>query len=758
MSHKAGIRFLVGPGYATVMPDFDFETYSEAGYYWDGPADRWRGITKNKPGLPAVGAPVYSEHPSTELLSLAFDLKDGKGDRLWVPGMLPPQELFDHILNGGLLEAWNSSFEFYIWKNVCQARMNWPALPLHQLRCAMSKARSWSLPGALGNAAKVIGAPEQKDKAGNALLSKLSVPRSPTKKDRRLRRTPADEPEMFGHLYGYNVQDIKAEAAVSLMTPDLSPEELDLWMLDQRINTGGVQIDMAALDDCISIINQAQDRYNLELQTITGGAVQAASEIQKIQKWMTGQGVTMRSLDKDNVAAALAPNDPYNLPPNIRRVLEIRASIGAASVKKLFALARQTSKDGRIRDLFAFCGADRTGRFAGRGPQPQNLPNSGPAVRKCEGCSAVYWTKHNRCPSCGTDHAFSAEEEWGIHAVEAALQAISTRNLEYVEKLWGDATAAVAGCLRGLFSAAPGHDLICSDFSAIEAVVLAFMAGEEWRMEVFRTHGKIYEMSAAKITGIPFEEMMQHKKDTGQHHPMRKKIGKVAELASGYAGWVGAWKNFGADKFMNDDEIKQNILAWRKASPMIEEFWGGQWRKDPNRWHFTPELYGIEGAAVSAVMNPGQCFGYRSVSFGVKDDVLYCRLPSGRMLNYHRPRLIPGTAPHGNPILNLTYEGWNSDYKKGPTGWMRLDTYGGKLTENIVQAVARDILAYAMINLDKAGYKIVLHVHDEIVSEVPEGTGSVEEFERIMGTMPPWCADWPVKAAGGWRGKRYRKD
>lgn len=750
----AGFRVPVGTGFATVMPDFDFETYSEAGYYWDGPADRWRGITQTKPGLPAVGAPVYSEHPSTEILSLAYDLKDGRGERLWVPGMLPPQELFDHILHGGLLEAWNSSFEFYIWKNVGSAKLGWPALPLGQLRCAMAKSKAWSMPGALGNAAQVLGSSEQKDKAGHALLGKLSVPRSPTKTDRRLRRTPADEPLMFGQLYGYNLQDIKAEAAVSLMTPDLNPIELDLWLLDQRINTGGVHIDRIALENCISIINQAQERYNVELQTITGGAVQAASEIQKIQKWMQTQGVTMRSLDADNIAAALAANNPYNLPPHVRRVLEIRASIGAASVKKLFALARQTSWDDRIRDLFAFCGADRTGRFAGRGPQPQNLPNSGPIVRKCEGCGTVYWTGLNHCPNCGTDHAFSAEAEWGIDAVESALAVISTRDLSLVEKYWGDATAAVAGCLRGLFSASSGHDFICSDFSAIEAVVLAFMAGEQWRMDVFRTHGKIYEMSAAKITGVPFEQMMQHKKDTGQHHPMRKKIGKVAELASGYAGWIGAWKNFGADQFMNDDEIKKNILAWRAASPMIEEFWGGQWRKDPNRWHFTPELYGIEGAAVSAVMNPGQCFAYRGITFGVKDDVLYCKLLSGRMLNYHKPRLEPGTAPHGNPIQNLTYEGWASIRNR----WERMDTYGGKLTENIVQATARDILAHAMLNLDKAGYTIVLHIHDEIVAEVPEGVGSVEEVERIMGTMPPWCVDWPVRAAGGWRGKRYRKD
>ena len=211
----AGTRVPAGPGHAIVMPDLDFETYSEAGYYWDGPANRWRGVTKTNPGLLAVGAPVYSEHPSTEVLSLAYDLKDGRPSRLWVPGMKPPQELFDHIARGGLLEAWNSAFEFYIWKNVCNARMGWPELPVHQLRDAMAKARAWSMPGALKNAAKVLNAPEQKDKAGDVLLRKLSIPRTPTKNDDRLRRTPADEPLLFGQLYSYNIQDIKAEASVS---------------------------------------------------------------------------------------------------------------------------------------------------------------------------------------------------------------------------------------------------------------------------------------------------------------------------------------------------------------------------------------------------------------------------------------------------------------------------------------------------------------------------------------------------------------
>jgi DNA polymerase len=372
-------------------------------------------------------------------------------------------------------------------------------------------------------------------------------------------------------------------------------------------------------------------------------------------------------------------------------------------------------------------------------------------VIRCPGCGRVYWTGLLTCPACGALRGPDCKTDWGIEAVNAALVDISTRDLARIESQWGDAVAAVSGCLRGLFAAAPGCEFICSDFSAIEAVVLAELAGEEWRQIVFRTHGKIYEKTASDITGIPFDEILNYKKETGTHHPTRKKYGKIPELAGGFGGGLGAWKAFGAGEFMDDDEIQDKIKAWRRASPLISKFW-----------------YGIQDAAFMAVQNPGHCYQYQApatscgqppaIIYGVRDDILYCRLPSGRNLTYHAPRLEPDTDFRGRPSLRLTYMGWNSDYKKGPQAWTRLDTWGGKLTENYVQATARDLLAFSMPPLERAGYPIVLHVHDEIVSEVPAGSGDVAEFERIMSTVPAWAHGWPVKAAGGWRGDRYRKD
>ena len=906
----------VAHGFSTVRAEMDFETYSEAGFNFDEDAGRFKGLGASKKGLSAVGAAVYAQHASTEVLCLAYNLKDGLGPRLWLPGEPPPHDLIAHFQSGGLVEAHHSFFEYCIWNFVCVRKLGWPAISHTQLRCSMSKAASFALPMSLDKLSEAIDAPIKKDKEGKAVMLKLTQPRTPTKTDPSLRYDPIRYADQYTRLGEYCINDTYAESEVSAMLPDLSPDELELWLLDQQINIRGVHIDKESLDNCISIVEQAFDKYSEELRTICGGFydekgvwkwnVSTPAELANIRVYLAANGVRTTSLDAEHLALLLARED---LPPHCRRVLEIRDMLSASSVKKLFSLLNHLGEDNRVRGLFAFCGADRTGRFAGRGPQPQNFPSGGPKLSLCDkvnGCGHYYRGGLLNCPWCGADAAFSSpKQDWSHEAVDQALRVIASRNLQYVEHYFGDPISVISGCLRGLFTAAPGKDFICSDFSAIEAVVLAELAGEAWRQEVFRTHGKIYEMGAAKITGTPFEEFMRvagypditkegwwvdEPLPGGKHHALRKTIGKVSELAcfgsetlvltidgykrivdidendklwdgfnwvtssgcvergvketleldgvmvtldhkiatqvgwqnahdlmyydevrkdaydyafdlmpegwheeaptqigdgydarsevydiadagsrnrftiatnnghlivhnSGYAGWIGAWKNFGADKFMTDDEIKKAILVWRDASPMIVELWGGQWRKHPNKWEFTAEFYGLEGAAVQAVMNPGQAYSYRSITYQVHADVLYCRLPSGRLLCYHTPRLMQSTAPHGNPVWQLTYMGQDS-----VTGqWVRLNTYGGKLCENAVQAVARDLLVFSLKNLEKAGYPIVLHIHDEIVAEVDKGTGSIEEFERIMAIMPPWASDWPIRAAGGWRGLRYRK-
>lgn len=748
-----GEVFPAGLGTSTTLPDFDFETYSEAGYVFREDKQRWSspdGAPGTTRGLGLVGAPAYSEHPSTEVLTLAYDLKDAAGPRVWMPDLPAPADLFDYLADPrNLIEAWNVGFERLIWWNVCRRRYGWPELRLEQLRCAMAKSRAHGLPGKLGLAGQVLGLYVQKDKEGDRLLKLFSMPRNPTKTDARRRITLADAPADAAGLVRYNITDIQAEAAVARQCPDLEGEELEFWLADQAINARGVGIDIEGVRNCIAIVEQAHERANAELAALTGGAVQRASEIAKMQRWLGDLGVHLESLDEDGVGAALA-ND---LPAAARRALELRQQVGSASVKKVYAMNLQVCADNRLRDLFSYHAA-RTGRPTGNGPQPTNLPKAGPKVYRC-GCGR-HGSPPEACTWCGMPRPPGARDvEWCVEAAEDALAAIATRDIATVERHYREPMLAVSGCLRSLFQAGPGKELISSDFTAIEAVVLAALAGEEWRLDVFRAGTDIYLESISRSTGTPLADLLAYKKERGMHHPLRQK-GKIQELSLGFGGWLGALRAFGAEG--TDDELKAQVLAWRAASPCIVEFWGGQTR-DFGR---STEYFGLEGAAVMAVKQPGFWRkvtrwdgSFTGVSYLCTGAVLYCKLLSGRHLAYHSPRLSPADKAWRGEML--TFEGYNTNPKKGPPGWQTMQLYGGLLCENVVQAAARDVQRHAIVNLEKRGYPVVLHVYDEDVSEVPEGWGSIEEFEAIMGTMPAWAQGWPISARGGWRGGRYRK-
>jgi hypothetical protein len=488
----AGTQLIAGLGVATIYADIDFETYSPAGFVWNAEAQRWDGppgAPQQKKGLPVVGTTVYSAHPGFEILSMSYDLKDGRGRRHWHPGMALPQDLFAHITAGQPLEAWNVGFERWTWEQLCVARWNWPPVHPDQWRCAMAKARAHALPGALAKTGEVLNLAVQKDAGGKRLLDKFSVPQKPTKGDPRLRTPPIwtneDAAREFGVLLGagiretaarkviqadiddtqalarYNDIDIASEAEASSLIPDLSPDELAYWRDDQAINKRGVQIDVASIDACISIIRQAQERYGDELLALTGCK---PTEIAKLQGWLHGQGVHLDSLDEDAVEAALRGM----LPPAARRALEIRAAVGSASVKKVFAMRNQVSAAGRLHDLYSYHAA-RTGRPTGNGPQPTNLPKAGPNVYRCGyeltrdgdtllptgGCGRYHGAHTMRCHHCGkfTLRGPKAAREWSPDAMEDALEAIGHGSLDWLEMVFGEAMLTIAGCLRGLFIA-----------------------------------------------------------------------------------------------------------------------------------------------------------------------------------------------------------------------------------------------------------------------------------------------------------------
>lgn len=770
-----GTTLNVGLHQSTVLADFDFETFSMAGFVWDETRQKWGplpGVNPQGKGLGSVGVVNYTEHPSFEVLSLYYDLKDGTGRHFWQPGLPNPQALFDHLAAGKLLEAWNIGFERRAWRQ-CVALYGWPSIEPHvpQLRCAMAKSRAYCRPGKLSKAAEVAETLD-KDAEGEKGIKLFSVPQNPTKKQPKIRLTQADEPELFQRLIiEYNEVDIRSEAHNSANTPDLTPIELEYWQADQAINDRGVAVDMTTLHAAVKVIDRATDKYGREFAALTGGI--KPSEVQQMAGWCKGQGVDLPDMTEETIADYL--DSDAIIPPLVRRALEIRSLVASASVKKVFAMINQASSDDRLHDLFAFHAA-RTGRPTGQGPQPTNLPKAGPDVWLCQ-CGRRYGHDRPTCGWCGVGAEgrrkpeYQADgtrvlvpvlpgdkpEEWSPEAMHDAIDVLAVGSMELLELIFGNALLTLAGCLRGMFIAGPGRRLISSDYTAIEAVVLAVLAGEQWRIDLFKEGGKIYEKSGALVVGLPYEDILAHKKATGQHHPARQ-IGKVAELALGYQGWIGAWKQFDKKGTMTDDEVKKVILAWRAASPAIVEFWGGQSRRGGGRT--TWELFGVEGAFIQCILKPGEWVTHRGLHFLTMEvagkRTTYIQLPSGRRLTYHDTKLSESTK-YGCQYA-IEYWGWNTNPKNGPVSkWIRMYTWGGRLVENIVQAVANDILRFATVNLERAGYPVVLHVYDEIVAEVAEDFGSVEELEAYMKRLPAWAQDWPIGAAGGWSGKRYRK-
>lgn len=721
-------------------PGFDFETYSEAGYVERAPgkwgAPDWAG--KRKPGLGLIGVRQYVEHPSTRVLSLAYDVKDGRGVRLWVPGMPPPIDLFGYLASGGPWQAFNAAFEIEVWEHICHRRMGWPPLPQLTCRDTMARVQAFNLPGSLANASDVLGL-EGKQKDGLALIQLFSCP--PNMRAKQAYLPP--ERHALGHLfYSYNARDVVAEAEVAARVPELREVDLRFWQSTLRMNMRGITIDVDACQKLIAQLEPFLADADARIAELTCGAVENTTQVQRIIKFLHAHGIHVDTLDNEALDALVAEPD---LPPLVYEVLELRQSSNGAGVKKLWRMLELVSSENTITHQFVFSGA-HTGRDSARDVQPQNLPKQGPVVKTCEGCGAQYGKglKHDFCPACGCMGAFSVEsKKWNVDAII---------NCPGLRDYYPSPVIAATGCVRGVCIARPGHDLICSDYSSIEAVVTAALAGEQWRLDAFASGSDIYLESCARILGKSID---WYRENGWKEHPDRQKLGKPCELALGFGGWIGAWRNF--DKSGRpDDEIKKIILAWRAASPAVVELWGGQVRGKP----WAPdkfELFGLEGMAIAAINWPGQRFSFRDlITYYVENDILHAQLPSGRCIYYHRPRLDPSERAPGQ--LQISYEGFNTNQSKGRYGWGRFGTYGGSLAENVVQAVANDIFRIGTLSVESTGkYFPVMRTHDELVCEVVAGTGDITEFEALFGLRPPWAINWPIKAAGGWIGRRYRK-
>lgn len=603
------------------------------------------------------------------------------------------------------------------------------------MRCCQAKAKANGYPPNLEDVGIVLKLHERKDTSGDKLIRKLSVPKNPTKANADLRWTPETAPEDFEQFYAYNRQDIRTEAEASARIPDLSTRELRIWQFDLLCNKRGMQIDAKAREDCIAVVEQCFEKYNGELWRLTGYTVSNTSEVAKLLEWMRRQGVALYDLGEDTVEEALKRTD---YPANVQRALRLRQMLAFGSVKKLYAMRSHADESGRLCDQYIYYGA-HTSLWNGRAVQPANLYSG----------------------------MFHKPEE-----VERALSIIAARCLELIEYEYPgiDPLEIVASCLRSMIVAKPGTRLISADFTSIQAVATSCLAGEQWRIDVFRTHGKMYESMASMLTGKPLQFYLDYRKQHGKHHEDRQSYGKLPVLSADFGAWVTGWKKFGADKLGDDAFIKQMILRTRALIPNVVEFWGGQTRNkfdkapDGTRAAERPELYGLEGAAISAVLEPGRAFAYRGIVYQVYEDVLYCRPPSGGFIQYHKPRLQRSMRDYASPWeLELSYEGWNSNQAKEAHGWVRMKLYGGVLCQNVVSHMCREIQADALLTLEDNGYPIVMHTHDEGVAEVPFGYGSREHYTQLVrDSLPGWAVlpdgtPWPVNVPLAWEFPRYGK-
>jgi DNA polymerase len=632
------------------------------------------------------GVHKYVESPDFEILLFAYAFGDDPVHVIDLTKYGVPTAILYALQDPNVIKtAFNAAFErTTIAKHFgieCDAR---------QWRCTAVHALTLGLPGGLDNVAKVLGLDAQKDAAGKALIKYFSTPCKPTKVNGgRTRNLPEHAPDKWEQYKAYCRQDVVVEREVArkLERFPVPQHEWDLWALDQRINDRGVRLDPVLVKAAQELDELYDARLVEEAKDITG--LSNPNSNTQLRAWFAEQGLeTPDGLAKEQVNELLAGD----IASDIRRMLEIRQEMGKTSVDKFNAMARCICGDERARGLLQFCGANRTWRWAGRLIQVQNLPQN------------------------------------KFEDLALARETLRSGEFDTLEMLFGAPPFVLSQLIRTAFIPSEGSRFIVSDFSAIEARVIAWLADEEWVLDVFRGHGKIYEATAAQMFGVAIETI----KKGHANYALRAK-GKVATLACGYQGGPNALIAMGALKGgIAEDELPALVKQWREANPNIVSLW-----------------YEAERAAVAAVSQKTTVKLKHGVQYRYSGGVLFADLPSGRSLAYWNPRLEPGNF--GKEVI--AFDGMDQMKKL----WCKQTTYGGKLVENLVQAIARDCLAESMQVLDVAGYKIAIHVHDEVVLDVPNGFGSVEKVAKLMGAELWWAPGLPL-TSDGYECEFYRKD
>ena len=644
-----------------------------------------------------AGLYKYVQSPDFEILLLAYSV-DGEPPLLvdLAQGEILPDWLYQAIYSPGFIKhAYNAAFEWY-----CLSKFYGIILPVEQWRDTMLHGLYCGYTAGLDATGKALGLPAEKQKlaTGKALIRYFCVPCNPTQANGgRTRNLPKHDPDKWELFRTYCRGDVTTEMEIErrLSNFPVPPDVEKQWQTDLLINSRGVAVDMDMVQGALYIGDTTREQLMTEATDITG--LENPNSIQQLMGWLEPRVDDMATdLRKETVATMLANGTAKD---EAARMLEIRQELGKTSTKKFDAIEATVCHDGRVRGLLQFYGANRTGRWAGRLVQVQNLP------RTYLNGELLPWVR----------------------------ETVKQKDAKKLSLMYSSIPDTLSQLIRTSFVASPGNKLVDADFSAIEARVISWLAGEQWRLEVFRTHGKIYEASASQMFGVPIERI----KKGNPEYELRQK-GKVAELALGYQGSSGALVAMGALKMgIPESDLPDIVSRWRESNKRIVDLW-----------------YSLESAAVS-VIESGSPAGVRNLILMREMDpangldYLTITLPSKRKLYYAHPSLT--TNEWNKP--SILYYGTNQTTKQ----WTQLETYGGKLVENVVQAIARDCLALAIENLEAAGFPVVFHVHDEVVIDIPQEKADLDEVVRLM-TMPiPWAPDLPLNA-DGWVGDFFKKD
>lgn len=648
--------------------------------------------------LKKAGLYRYVQSPAFEILLFAYSL-DGAPTQVvdMAQGEKIPLEVVHALTDPQCLKhAYNAAFEWY-----CLSKYMGVQLPPSQWRDTMLHGLYAGYTAGLDATGRALGIPEDKQKlaTGKALIRYFCVPCKPTKSNGgRTRNYPHHDPEKWELFKTYNGQDVVAEMEIErrlsvFPVPDFVQKQ---WETDLLINARGVAVDMDFCEGALELGETIRAQLTDEAVQLSG--LQNPNSVKQLARWLSAEtGDDITSLRKETIKELLGRDNA----DHVQRMLEIRQELGKTSTKKYDAIEAAVCDDGRVRGLLQFYGANRTGRWAGRLVQVQNLPRT--------------YTE----------------------PLEFARELVKGRKLDALRTVYGSPNDTLSQLIRTAFVAAPGNVLIDADFSAIEARVISWLADEEWRLEVFRTHGKIYEASASQMFGVPLERI----KKGNPEYSLRQR-GKVAELALGYQGGVPAMRQMDTGKLLadlSDEEIKDIVDKWRNTNPKIRNLW-----------------YSFNDAAIRVIQNGGS-LRVRCCTFARECDCIRgttcmtISLPSGRKLYYVEPAV--GENRWGGP--SITYMGVNDKNK-----WGRIETYGGKLVENVVQAIARDCLAQAIEHLEAAGLPVVFHIHDEVVIDTAAfdtNDAMLDKVVKIMSTQIPWAEGLPL-GADGWVGAFFKKD